>query len=449
MKNLIFLIKDKNSFFSILMVIVHQSIIASSIYFLTETIYNFQNNFDYSVYLASYLASMILPYIPGFISTIFLQKWINNIHKKFIFLFLSSNFIDSNNFNDNNLKDELNSIISRNSFMVINSSIHFYHDFLSLALNSILSVLVISFLLPKELVVGYLISSLISFILIFITKNKIEKISIKNEELFIKYGSILSKSHQNLSIGNKKNKTYLIEKIKCAGDEYYKQTIKNQYIKQSINFILAMIALLPTSYLIFHSTNSNTINSALIAAIIVNLTRIFNVLGSLNSLLSYIIEIPSTNGRLKVLFSFKKDNTNNSLKISDLYLNNKKYNSFNEILNKISTKNNGRYTITGENGSGKSTFVHFLKSKIPNESVIIPTNVNDLYWSNDLSFENLSTGQKIKMILKTNINSHEKYIILDEWDANLDYKNKMEINSLIDELSNNKVIIEVVHKAPS
>src|SRR4051794_2943125 len=70
---------------TIALIAIHQSIIASSSYFLTRLIELFQQSGEYSHYLLLYLAAMLIPYLPGCLSFISLQRWINQAHRSFIY----------------------------------------------------------------------------------------------------------------------------------------------------------------------------------------------------------------------------------------------------------------------------------------------------------------------------------------------------------------------------
>ncbi|MCF9045901.1 ABC transporter ATP-binding protein [Acinetobacter nectaris] len=109
------------------------------------------------------------------------------------------------------------------------------------------------------------------------------------------------------------------------------------------------------------------------------------------------------------------------------------------------SKNNGRFTITGNNGSGKITFLHEFKNHLGNKAVIIPTDLNNSFWKNDANLDHLSTDQRIKNILEEVLYSEESFILLDEWNANLDTKNKIQTNALINKISKYTTVAEITH----
>ena len=118
MSKKIFLFKSKYSFLSLILILIHQTLIALSVVFLTRIIQSFQNGQDFKNNLILYLFCMIFPYIPGLISFIFLQKWINYTHRKYLCYVYGKNNLTVMNLNQSDVKEKLGSLISRNSFQM-------------------------------------------------------------------------------------------------------------------------------------------------------------------------------------------------------------------------------------------------------------------------------------------------------------------------------------------
>ncbi|MDH0647839.1 hypothetical protein N5D48_15090 [Pseudomonas sp. GD03858] len=99
----------------------------------------------------------------------------------------------------------------------------------------------------------------------------------------------------------------------------------------------------------------------------------------------------------------------------------------------------GRYTVTGLNGSGKSSLLKIIKGSIDDALLITP----------ETSFMNLdgglSTGQtKIRELEKV-LSLSPPVLMLDEWDANLDEDNSRKIDQVLELASSQVVVIEVRH----
>ncbi|MNT06215.1 hypothetical protein D3C72_1408710 [compost metagenome] len=76
----------------------------------------------------------------------------------------------------------------------------------------------------------------------------------------------------------------------------------------------------------------------------------------------------------------------------------------------------------------------------------MPTNYEDLCFKTD--FLNHSDGNRLLVVFNRIAELEEvKFIILDEWDANLDGNNLILVNEAINKLAQNKVIIESRHRS--
>jgi ABC-type transport system involved in cytochrome bd biosynthesis fused ATPase/permease subunit len=104
----------------------------------------------------------------------------------------------------------------------------------------------------------------------------------------------------------------------------------------------------------------------------------------------------------------------------------------------------GRVTIRGENGSGKSTALMLIKNALAKRAFFLPTH-------NQLSFisetNKYSTGESLKNRLTEILEKVDvDVLLLDEWDANLDSENQERLSALINELAEKKCVIEVRHR---
>ncbi|EFU76533.1 hypothetical protein HMPREF0381_1530 [Lachnoanaerobaculum saburreum DSM 3986] len=111
----------------------------------------------------------------------------------------------------------------------------------------------------------------------------------------------------------------------------------------------------------------------------------------------------------------------------------------------IQKEKNGRITICGENGSGKSTILAVLKEKLGDDAYLFSQYLN-LYFDGSDS-DSKSSGEEVVIKLENILNKvYVKYLLLDEWDANLDKHNISILSSKIDDVAKHKLIIEVRHR---
>lgn len=173
--------------------------------------------------------------------------------------------------------------------------------------------------------------------------------------------------------------------------------------RQLSSFLLGMVALLPTMYLIYKTTNAATISAAALTAIIVNLTRIVHILNSFGDLIYQVVELKSTLPRLEVLRSVLREinEAGSSLDLQPrgaVAVNGFTVDDYREVSNIIRKTGVGRYTITGENGSGKSSLLAHLKSEHGDRSHLLAASVAEFSWR-DMD-EKASTGQALLAALE-------------------------------------------------
>lgn len=428
--------------------VIQQSIVASSIFFLTEAIHRFQAGAIFAPLIYLYLLSMVAPYIPGALSFIYLQKWINKAHLRFINSFMAKMNGCINKYRDTALKEQVNSVLARNSFAALREYISFIHDLVALGLNSILSMAVISILLPLHLLLGYILSLVICAIAITILHKYINMTSTKLENQQISYSNILNKSWDNATLGNQYSYDLWGKQKTVIGGAFYATADKLTFVREFGSILLGMFSLLPTVFLIIVMVQKGHTDAFMIGALMVSLTRIFLILNSLNAVLYLVLHFISTTAKLKVLFkvgtsiSTAQDTINGVIK--NIQVNQKSIKDIAHLKQVFSNAKQGRFTITGANGSGKSTALLALHKTYQGKGFLLPTHYTDLIWKSNT--DGLSTGQRLMVLIKEIAAIKKiKYLFLDEWDANLDAINTKDINHMLDEISKTKIVIEVRH----
>jgi hypothetical protein len=279
-------------------------------------------------------------------------------------------------------------------------------------------------------------------------RKRISTASAAAENKYIEYSGVLDRAWENLTLGNSHNQIIWREQNECTGHQFYATSYKLQVLKQIGNMTLAAASLGPTIYLMISALLDRTASPAVIAAIIVNLTRIFLILNSLSALVYKILDWSSMRARLKVLFDVEASISDNDGIdrgiLGSVSLNGSPVTDVSELARLVRSSGRGRFTLTGANGSGKSTILIRLKSIFSEESFILPSQQTELMFTSDTAA--LSTGQRAISHLKEALSLDGiNYLLLDEWDANLDELSKSEFDNLLDEIGKTKVVIEVRH----
>lgn len=294
------------------------------------------------------------------------------------------------------------SVSPRNSFIAIKDYLTFVHGFVGFLLNSSLSMIVLGFLLPGNILLGYVVSLLLCASVILLIKGLVGARSAALETRFISYSDVLSWIWDNATLGNKYNFDLWSKSKGNLADRYYDESNRLQLLKQGGNLVLAGASLGPTIYLAGYAAHDSTTDPALVAAIIVNLTRAFHILNSLSALVYQLLDWSSMNARLLVLFDAKRHlseaSTSPASPWGEIQLNGIQVHNFHNIAVTLRGETHGRFTIRGGNGAGKSTLLSVLKKSFSDQAILVPAQHGKLCW--DLNCRNLSTGQKTLALLR-------------------------------------------------
>lgn len=433
---------------TVLLIFTHQSIIAASSYVLTHLIENFQNGEPFQNYLYLYLAAMLIPYVPGCASFFFLQKWINDAHRALTTRLASLAFGRTERHRDASLRETVESVCSRNSFITLKDYLTFFHGFLGFLLNSMLSMIVLGLLLPGNLLVGYFLSLLLCAVVIALFRPTIAARSGELESRFVAYSDALASIWDNTTIGNRYHFRNWSDAVSREATSYYRDSNRVQLLKQAGNLLLAAASLGPTIYLVTHAILDTNTSPGLIAAIIVSLTRVFHILNSLSSLVYQLLDWSSMNARMRVLFdaevNLSMDARLPEEPVGEITINGALVTKYTETAEQLKAAASGRFTIRGSNGAGKSTLLHVLKTLLLDEALLIPAHHGKLCWQKRI--DRMSTGQRtLEQLREASHKASSKYLLLDEWDANLDQRNRRDIDEMLDQLSHDMVVVEIRH----
>jgi ABC-type transport system involved in cytochrome bd biosynthesis fused ATPase/permease subunit len=133
----------------------------------------------------------------------------------------------------------------------------------------------------------------------------------------------------------------------------------------------------------------------------------------------------------------------------------------------VLARSSGRVTIRGGNGSGKSTLLAALKAEIKNRAYYWPTSDRlafrfaaqlpepeiDLDADGEVIVKKkrkrpgFSSGERqLRSLQEIVAHTDAAIYLLDEWDANLDAKNRAAADALVQELAGRARVVEISHR---
>ena len=130
--------------------------------------------------------------------------------------------------------------------------------------------------------------------------------------------------------------------------------------------------------------------------------------------------------------------------------------SVDDALARIHSQPQGRLLVRGSNGSGKSTLLVALKARLGPRAFYWPTSDKLAFAFSGASSEGdddacaaggFSSGERqLKSLQEIVSRTHAAVYLLDEWDANLDAKNRASAESLVAQLAARAVVVEISHR---
>lgn len=439
-------IKNRLFKLSILVIFIQQIILAASTWSIALAGASVATGkfYEAKTEILSFFGLALAAYVVSSISEILSVKAQNQIWHQYLFNSVTKFCSDISLSSEKNRRS-MNQWISSEALSTIQSAVPFYVNFISTTLNIVLTTSV--FFLSLGVLIGSIIgvSLIISLALVALAKTKITTLA--NEVQKNKISALLNLDSLivNGQFGTVAMARSQREKFISKASFYYGATERYNKLEQAIACTPIILSVFIVSTAIYFTNESSIAQLGILVAL---LPRSLQLFGSVHSLSMYLSHLVMMGQKIKNLNDFitglEKQNLENQIDLKKILITNTSTGhnlSIEDLFLIISQEPSphGRILITGRNGSGKSSLLKTLKSQHDNSILYTP----GAHFNEELS--SCSTGQLQILELHSLLKSSEKVILLDEWDANLDTKNKTKINSIIDEIALKSFVIEVRH----
>lgn len=453
-----FSIFNRHVVLALVLLILQQLIVASSTLWITRLIRSIQDGNLSFLWLGIYLISLFLPYFPGAAALIEIAKAKVNAQINFVNRFTKVYLGNVLEWSSSSHHSKKTSTLTGEVPRVIDDYLDYIYHLGSTSLNVSLNLLVLALVINPLFLVSYSIGIGISFIILKIQKNRKQQFSLRSQQSRINWIEMLLKAWDHILVHNKYNLKIWNEKTTKRGNRFEGSIIRLERYSQIVSISMAFSLLIPSFILVFILAYYKRTDPIFLAMLVVVLPRLFQILSYSYEMLFSLADFPMQKSRLETVaklidpkLQIKQDEAKQQLtnrihwgKISAITVNEQ-----HEILKhpaEILQKElpvTGRITLSGENGSGKTSLLLLLKLTCGENAFFLPVKHNLLFSS---SFDKLSTGQRTIKILHELLEKIDAPIILlDEWDANLDAENARIVSKKIDELSSKSCVIESRH----
>lgn len=321
----------------------------------------------------------------------------------------------------------------------------FYLGFVSVSLNVVLTLVVFYLSVGGQITFAMATSLAISLIFVMVLRHKIENSAGEMQHRKLRALLSVELTWNSAMFGSRNMRSSGFRELDKKISLYFSEVNKYVVLEQVIACLPIVISTVAVIALLQYSS---IFTLAAVGALVAVLPRSLQVFGNVHSLSIYLSQFFLMRTKMRNLEGFTA-----TLDIFHMmHFNSLQGISISEAVTARTVKpeelmsavlraeiSEGRYTITGKNGSGKSTFLKVLKEMMPDALLMTPE-TSFLHLNSELS-----TGQlRIKEIENVLLSS-PSVLLLDEWDANLDDENYRKINGLLELVSSRILIVEVRH----
>lgn len=441
---------------------IQQMIEASATFWLVTLTAKITTGGNYLPFLIIYLASLLLPYIPGCIGLILKTSWKQDAQRSFINSFVTANRNNIGEWSNRGQKEEKLSILTSEGPNTLNIFIDYAWDLYTYALSVLFNIMALSLVVEPLFAVSYGIS--VACVLGIMKWKRRTQRQLTQKALIARVDlcqSLLA-AWDNVLLGNEYNFKLWYERTTQRLKRCLQRNVDLERFDQVLAISVALITSIPSLLVVIYSMIHYRGDMPRLISFVVILPLLFMILSYTYQTLSLGFRWGMHRSKLITIYRAIEASTESPLILekkikwpkivasysatpseSNISLPGPRtMESHADLLNQ--TTRSGRLTLRGENGSGKSTALMLIKSVLSNRAFFLPTH-------NQLSFvsetNKYSTGESLRnrlMEILEKVNAD--VLLLDEWDANLDAENRERLSELIDELARRKCVVEVRHR---
>lgn len=327
----------------------------------------------------------------------------------------------------------------------INKALFFFSDLSATSLNIIFNTLSIALVTDVYFGTIIFVAGFLGIFIIYVFKGRISQSSRDEMLADTKLNEHLSKGWDNIILGNRLFYERWMSLFFHSFQQSEKASIDAARKKNLPIAIAGMVTngIVLSSALIIIWLNQN--NLGIVMSVLVMLPRSLQVVMHIQICQSYLAQWRSLKEKLIITQESLEELTPADLHshiVEDKIKANNNPLSIIDLINTITKLDFGRITISGENGTGKSTLMLILKQTFGPLAVYLPAHHQFILKESRLK---LSSGEAVLSALQDIQNEDCKIFLLDEWDANLSADNKVAMERMLAKLSLKKIVVEIRH----
>jgi len=321
-------------------------------------------------------------------------------------------------------------------------------------MNSVFNILVIAAALDGRILLWYLLAGILLMASNYFFSPRIVSVSMGVQTSRKQLSNAMLTAWDNIFVGNRHNFLNWNSNFETRMGEARTAATRYDLVRSLISSGTVSLALIIVAIGngIFLYENSHSV--PMIAALFITLPRQLQIIQSIFAFFNLTLSWTGAHAQLKELqnvvqVSRSSGSSLQYVQFDAIEISNQKSAAgpatFASVKEVVTRERNGRFTLRGKNGTGKSTLLALLKEDLGDRAFYLPTHYADLIFKS--TFLNHSDGNRLLSVFNDIATLSEvEFVILDEWDANLDADNVAKINLAIDALAKTKIMIESRHR---
>ena len=429
---------------ALLFLLIQQIIVASSTYFIARLAQSLTEDTISILYMVLFAVSLVAVYVPAYFCVTNTERAKYDAHKlyndTFHTVFLGKTYLLSSD----ELQSTATTTLAQESNYTLETVIDSIFDISALVLNVLFNVLVIAWFLDGTLLLGYAVGIIFASMFVHFRRHTLKMAAKTDQQSRLNLTAKLFDSWDNVVIFNKHNYTLynnIVQKSFATAKSNSVKSTSIQHINSSLGMIILMLPVFVVTAFIF---NKNWQDAATMAVLIATLPRQIQLLQMCYALIGYHTSIGVIKTMLDGILEVLKPTTVDL----DTYIqaNQIRVKQTGQIFDSTQLPKQGRITLIGNNGVGKSCMLLKLKDHYQEQAYYLPAKHNLYFNYKTDKAHRGSTGQQlIKQIQEIREDDQSTIIMLDEWDAHLDKDNTQIIDQYLDDLAQTRLVMDVRH----
>lgn len=337
----------------------------------------------------------------------------------------------------------------------ISTTAAFLQDLLALSLSVLLNAASIAIFVDSRFVYSYLATALIVPLSVLLTARKTVRLSAEAQNTRLSLTRMLMVGWDNISLGNLTNFRCWQNRTRHSLSNATHANVRKVTFRTRWSGAATLVSRFSLMAVLGYIAWENLESGAVLAALLTTFPRQMQILNYIDVIVRYAIDLPSHwsqwEGVLAPLQPKEESQaehenriTWDNLRIFDpRRKESDTIRSVEDLLRFPAGRTGSRIEINGTNGCGKSTLLLLLKKHLANDAIYLPAQHSLVF---ERAPDEASTGEKTLAYLREIGKSPCRFLLLDEWDANLDAANISAVDQELDRLAESRWIVEIRHR---